>query len=222
MLKHENIVEILGVFEEPNIMLIMEFVPHGSLESYLKIYKDRLQTRQLLNYAFDISQGMEYLGKKNIVHRDLAARNILVVDDYHVKISDFGLAQVMEKNYYILKTNRDLPMKWYALESLTNLKFSSKSDVWSFGVTLFEMFSRGEEPNLPKFDKAAPEGEGLEQQQIIAALEAGQRLPCPNLCPQSVYVRILYPCWDKDPHIRPTFTHLGHVIDEMRQLEIDS
>lgn len=113
-LQHPNIVEILGVSREPDISLVMEYVQHGSLNSYLKINKESLHEKQLLKYALDIAKGMEYLGKKNIVHRDLAARNILVVDENHVKISDFGLAQVMGANdYYILKTNRELPIKWY-------------------------------------------------------------------------------------------------------------
>lgn len=219
MLKHENIVEILGVFNEPDIMLIMEYVPHGSLETYLKIYKDRLSTKQLLSYSFDIAQGMDYLGKKNIVHRDLAARNILVVDDNHVKISDFGLAQVMEKNYYIIRTHRDLPIKWYAIESLREHKFSTKSDVWSYGVTLFEMFSLGEEPNLPVNSDNEKPIQGQEQQTLLKILESGIRLPCPTMCPQSIYVRILYPCWDKDPYSRPTFSQLGLIIDEMKRLE---
>lgn len=104
--------EILGVL--PEIALVMEFVQHGSLQSYLKIYKESLSERQLLKYALDIAKGMDYLGTKNVVHRDLAARNILVVDDNHVKISDFGLAQFLGSNdYYILKTNRELPIKWY-------------------------------------------------------------------------------------------------------------
>lgn len=112
-MKHPNIVEILGVLNEPEVSLVMEFVQHGSFQSYLKINKDHLKEKQLLKYASDITLGMAYLGERKIVHRDLAARNILVVDENHVKISDFGLAQVLgADNYYIMKTNRDLPIKW--------------------------------------------------------------------------------------------------------------
>lgn len=115
-LKHVNVVEILGILHDPDLQLVMEFVPHGSLQSYLKIYKDRLTVPQLLNYASGIAAGMDYLGTKNIVHRDLAARNILVVDEKTVKISDFGLAQSMgTSDYYYLKTTRDLPLKWLEL-----------------------------------------------------------------------------------------------------------
>ncbi|XP_017778377.1 PREDICTED: tyrosine-protein kinase hopscotch [Nicrophorus vespilloides] len=209
-LKHPNIVQILGVLQEPEISLVMEFVNHGSLQSYLKIYKDTLTSKQLLKYASDIAEGMHYLGSKNIVHRDLAARNILVVDENHVKISDFGLAQVVINDYYILTTVRELPIKWYALESLRDGKFSIKSDVWSYGVTMCEMFSNGDEPNLP-----VSETEGQEQQILLDALEKGTRFPCPLKCPQSVYVRVIYPCWYKDPHIRPSFQEIGVEIEKL-------
>lgn len=95
----------------------MEYIENGSLQSYLKIHRDKIKQHHLLKFALDIAEGMEYLGKKHIVHRDLAARNILVANENLVKISDFGLAQVTggKEDYYILKTNRDLPIKWYAL-----------------------------------------------------------------------------------------------------------
>ena len=106
-------VEILGVISEPDVCLVMEFLKHGSLQSYLAINREVLDHKKLLSFALDISTGMDYLGRKSIVHRDLATRNILVADENTVKISDFGLAQVMGKNdYYILQTNRDLPIKW--------------------------------------------------------------------------------------------------------------
>ncbi|XP_045460768.1 tyrosine-protein kinase hopscotch isoform X2 [Harmonia axyridis] len=206
-LQHPNIVEILGVVRDPEILLIMEFVQHGSLQSYLKINKDSLHTKQLLKYALDIAKGMHYLGQKNIVHRDLAARNILVVDENHIKISDFGLAQAIGTNeYYILKTNRELPIKWYAPESLRDGKFSVRSDVWSFGVTMCEMFNCGEEPKLANMDDV--EQKGQEQEILLNALATGARFPCPPMCPQAVHIRIIYPCWQNDPHERPSFSKL--------------
>ncbi|CAH1999123.1 unnamed protein product [Acanthoscelides obtectus] len=213
-LEHPNIVSILGVLREPEISLVMEFVPHGSLQSYLKINKERLEEPQLLKYALDIAEGMDYLGKKSIVHRDLAARNILVVDENQVKISDFGLAQVMGTNdYYILKTpNRELPIKWYAPESLRDGKFSVRSDVWSYGVTLCEMFNYGEEPNLmiPEEEMEAPQ-----QQILLQALEKGARFPCPPKCSNAIYVRIIRPCWQAESHLRPPFCKL---IEEVKDL----
>ncbi|XP_031329480.1 tyrosine-protein kinase hopscotch [Photinus pyralis] len=213
-LTHPNIVDILGVLQEPEVSLVMEFVHHGSLQSYLKIYRESLTIKQLLKYALDIAKGMNYLGTKHIVHRDLAARNILVVDENHVKISDFGLAQVMEGNeYYIIKTNRDLPIKWYAPESLRDGKFSTRSDVWSYGVTMCEMFAYGEEPKLqlPKPDDSV----GQEQQILLNAIESGTRFPCPPMCPPSVYVRIIYPCWQANPHDRPSFFELCEETEDL-------
>jgi serine/threonine protein kinase len=106
-------VEVLGVTAVPEGCLVMEFIKHGSLQSYLKIHRETLSHKRLLDFALNIVSGMEYLGCMNIVHRDLAARNILVASENLVKISDFGLAQVMGKDdYYILQTNRNLPIKW--------------------------------------------------------------------------------------------------------------
>ncbi|KAG8222937.1 hypothetical protein J437_LFUL000232 [Ladona fulva] len=229
-LKHPNIVEIKGIIEEGG-GLVMEFVKHGSLLSYLKINKETLTDLNLLKFAMDVAEGMEYLGKKNIVHRDLAARNILVANKNHVKISDFGLAQVMDQdNYYILKTNRELPIKWYAPESLQDGKFSTRSDVWSYGVTLFEMFSRGEDPKLqthaPRNQKIVnasgkeiPQGSGRderqEQEALLEALACGTRLPCPTQCSQEIYVRLMLPCWQFQSQSRPSFGQLSNTVREL-------
>ncbi|XP_012288894.1 tyrosine-protein kinase hopscotch [Orussus abietinus] len=216
-LKHPNVVEILGVISEPEVCLVMEFVKHGSLQSYLAIHREALTHKRLLGFALDIATGMEYLGRKCIVHRDLAARNILVADENRVKISDFGLAQVTGKNdYYILQTNRDLPIKWYAPESLRDGKFSPRSDVWSFGVTMYETFGLGEDPKLPGVGNSNILGDGnangVESEEgtgeLLAALERGARLPCPPTCPQAVYVKLMYPCWHLDSHRRPNFSTL--------------
>ncbi|CAH1103307.1 unnamed protein product [Psylliodes chrysocephalus] len=215
-LEHPNIVKIIGVQRESEILLVMEFVPHGSLQSYLKINRESLQEAQLLNYALDIAKGMDYLGKEKIVHRDLAARNILVVDENHVKISDFGLAQVMSTDdYYYMKTpNRELPIKWFAPESLRDGKFSVRSDVWSYGVTMCEMFNYGEEPVLANVTEKIDEGVP-QQQALLTALEGGARFPCPPKCPRAVYVRIIHPCWETNPHKRPLFSAIAEEIQEL-------
>ncbi|XP_065168066.1 tyrosine-protein kinase hopscotch-like [Atheta coriaria] len=214
-LNHKNIVRILSALSsEEGIMMVMEFVPHGSLETYLKINKDTLHDQQLLRYASGIAEGMAYLGQMKIVHRDLAARNILVVDENHVKISDFGLARVItSEDYYILKTDRELPIKWYALESLLHGRFSSKSDVWSYGVTLAEMYLRGEDLKLPFVSQT----DVPDHEQLVKALESGLRIPCPPKCPQSIYVDVIYPCWNADSHQRPTFQALHQRISELLQ-----
>nr|XP_018902060.1 PREDICTED: tyrosine-protein kinase hopscotch [Bemisia tabaci] len=214
-LKHPNIVSIEGVIQEPEYCLIMEYVPYGSLQCYLKIHGDVLRNEcesLFLKYALDISSGMEYLSSRKIVHRDLAARNILVVNQRTVKISDFGLAQFTgSSDYYILKTNRDLPIKWYAPESLSAGRFSQRSDVWSFGVTLFEIFSFGDDPRITEAE--LPQEELLEQQQVL--LKNGTRLPCPECCPQEVYVDIISPCWRYESKDRPTFSDLVCSIEKI-------
>lgn len=213
-LKHKNIVEIIGAFHEPDLSLVMEYVQHGSLQTYLKINKETLTPESLLKFALDVACGMDYLGKKNIVHRDLAARNILVASENHVKISDFGLAQMVGQNsYYILKTNRELPIKWYAPESLKDGKFSHRSDVWSYGVTLYEMFSLGEDPKLECCTN------DMDQSKLLEALESGARLQCPPTCPQTIYVKLIVPCWKLDSKDRPIFAKIFDTIQKLRRLQ---
>lgn len=202
-LQHKNIVEIKGVVEDPKTLLVMEFVPFGSMLVYIKTQKDRLKEKQLLKFALDISEGMEYLGQKEIVHRDLAARNILVSSEDTVKISDFGLAQMTgHRNYYKLKTNRNLPIRWYAPETLQYWKFTFKSDVWSFGITLWEMFSYGQEPIIEdcKADDVS---------ELLKTLESGKRLCCPGPCSVRIYTHLMKRCWESHPHDRPDFSQLS-------------
>ncbi|XP_066257101.1 uncharacterized protein [Euwallacea similis] len=220
-LKHPNIVHILGVLRDPDLQLVMEYVPDGCLQAHLKHKKDELQIPLLLKYASDIAQGMDYLGTKNIVHRDLAARNILVVERSHVKISDFGLAQFIgSDDYYTVRNrNRELPLKWYAPESFGfEGKFSVRSDVWSYGVTLYEMFAYGDSPpELGNLD-SAPEGQEQAslQKSMLDAIYRGARYPCPEHCPQAVYFNVIKPCWELDPHARPTFKDLIAEVDKLK------
>jgi Janus kinase 2 len=159
---------------------------------------------------------MHYLEQNSIVHRDLAARNVLVtrnssllLSDTVCKIADFGLAQYTNHyGYYESTNNRDLPLQWYAPETISNLKFSSKSDVWSYGVTLFEMFSFGETPRL--VPKTEFKGEDL-----LLALQSGIRLKCPKICPQIVYEELMMSCWNYETDQRPTF---AEIIDKARNI----
>ncbi|XP_055375626.1 tyrosine-protein kinase hopscotch [Condylostylus longicornis] len=208
-LDHPNIVKILKWNKRPQISIIMEFVECGSFIIYLSSQKPNLTNDILLNFALDIANGMHYLREKKIIHRDLAARNILVDNDC-VKISDFGLAQYADsEGYYLVKSDRAIPIIWYAPETIRTNKFSFQSDVWSYGVTLFEMFSRGEKPNL------IPNKE-VNQAEFLNLLEIGQRLPKPIICPDSVYEQLMRPCWYANPKERPTFKDIIETIKRLQ------
>uniref|UniRef100_A0A8C1LQN7 Tyrosine-protein kinase n=1 Tax=Cyprinus carpio TaxID=7962 RepID=A0A8C1LQN7_CYPCA len=145
-LQHENIVKYKGVCYSAgrrNLRLVMEYLPHGSLRDYLNKNRDRIDHKKLLHYASQICKGMEYLATKRYIHRDLATRNILVESEFKVKIGDFGLTKVLPqgKEYYKVKEPGESPIFWYAPESLTESKFSVASDIWSFGVVLYELFT---------------------------------------------------------------------------------
>ncbi|KAM7369106.1 hypothetical protein PAMP_013401 [Pampus punctatissimus] len=145
-LHHENIVKYKGVCYSAgrrNLRLIMEYLPYGSLRDYLTKHKDRFDCKKLLHYASQICKGMDYLAIKRYIHRDLATRNILVESEMRVKIGDFGLTKVLpqDKEYYTVREPGESPIFWYAPESLTESKFSVASDVWSFGVVLYELFT---------------------------------------------------------------------------------
>ncbi|MCJ8741247.1 hypothetical protein PDJAM_G00068510 [Pangasius djambal] len=145
-LQHENIVKYKGVCYtagRKNLRLVMEYLPFGSLREYLAKNKERFDHKKLLHYASQICKGMDYLGSKRYIHRDLATRNILVESEMRVKIGDFGLTKVLpqDKDYYTVKEPGESPIFWYAPESLMESKFSVASDVWSFGVVLYELFT---------------------------------------------------------------------------------
>ncbi|XP_054727303.1 tyrosine-protein kinase hopscotch [Anastrepha obliqua] len=211
-LNHPNVVKIKYSVNEP-ISIIMEYVSGGSFHVYLRSQRPNLTNERLLRFASDIAKGMDYLASKKIIHRDLATRNILVDKD-RVKISDFGLAQFANADgYYLVASQRDIPIKWYSPESIAYNKFSLKSDVWSYGVTLFEMFSRGEMPNLdPKREIA--------QEEFLQRLQQGERLQKPDLCPQIVYNKLMLPCWQADPKARPTFAMLLNAIQTIEEREV--
>uniref|UniRef100_A0A8C5HSV9 Tyrosine-protein kinase n=1 Tax=Gouania willdenowi TaxID=441366 RepID=A0A8C5HSV9_GOUWI len=153
-LQHENIVKYKGVCYSAgrkNLRLIMEYLPFGSLRDYLMKNKERIDHKILVHYTSQICKGMEYLASKRYIHRDLATRNILVESEQRVKIGDFGLTKVLpqDKEYYMVKEPGESPIFWYAPESLTESKFSVASDVWSFGVVLYELFTHSDKNCSP-------------------------------------------------------------------------
>ncbi|KAK3603679.1 hypothetical protein CHS0354_023276 [Potamilus streckersoni] len=206
-LKHECIVNFLGICESDkhDLMLVEEFIAMGSMLDFIIDCQDQIHVpNDLYLWAAQIAYGMMYLEEQKLVHRDLAARNILLQSKQRAKISDFGLSRALGSNsdYYKASTGGRWPIKWYAPECVNYGQFSHASDVWSFGVTLWEMFSFGEPPY--------GEMKGIE---VIQYIESGKRLERPEKCPPKVY-EIMNNCWKKDAKERPTFKYLNQHFEE--------
>ncbi|XP_068445642.1 tyrosine-protein kinase JAK1 [Clinocottus analis] len=221
---HENIVKYKGICQEEGgqaIKLIMEYLPLGSLKEYLPRNKSKTSLSTLLSYSVQICKGMDYLGSRNYIHRDLAARNVLVENERTVKIADFGLTKSIKDNegYYTVKDENVSPVFWYAPECLTQCKFYLASDVWSFGVTMYELITYcdpSKTPMLLFFDMI-----GLSRGQttiirLIKVLMEGKRLPHPEGCPEPVY-ELMRRCWETAPDLRITFKRLVEDLTKMQQ-----
>ncbi|XP_078525427.1 tyrosine-protein kinase JAK3 [Lissotriton helveticus] len=204
-----------------NLRLVMEYLPNGSLREYLQNNRERLNSWNLLLFASQICKGMEYLGTQRYVHRDLAVRNILVQSHNHVKIGDFGLAKILpqDKEYYVVRERGESPIFWYAPESLADSIFSRESDVWSFGVVLYELFTYAEKSKNPPtvfLHMMGPEKQLQLVNNLLELLRDGQRLPAPPGCPSEVY-SLMQRCWDSKPKERPTFSDLGFSVDTLKR-----
>jgi len=227
-LSHENIVKIRGYITNigADTIIVMEFIREGSLDRYLQVNRRTLDyPRQLFGYAQNIVDGMEYLTQNKIIHRDLAARNILVSDHETVKISDFGLARhVTDSDYYVMQSTTNIPVKWLALECLLQSKYSHASDVWSFGVTLWEMFTFGQTPALTGCENFFQHGATYDKHRQdlkdwIGKLEAGVRLPQTDYCHSYLYNKVMRPCWVAEAGHRPTFNQLKLML---KQAELEA
>ncbi|XP_015772818.1 PREDICTED: fibroblast growth factor receptor 2-like [Acropora digitifera] len=211
--QHKNIVNLLGACTRgKRLMVIMEFAPNGSLLSFLRGKRETYDASwiktmndpekeftlvDLVMIGFQVARGMSFLASRKCVHRDLAARNILVGEDYVMKIADFGLARdIYKDDLYVKKTQGLLPVKWMAPESLFDRIYTEKTDVWSFGVLLWETFTLGGTP-YP----------GLPTEQLLDYLSDGKRMEMPAKCPLEVYT-IMRDCWINEPDQRPQFRTL--------------
>ncbi|NXK98027.1 MERTK kinase, partial [Formicarius rufipectus] len=205
---HPNVIKLLGVCIElssqqvPKPMVILPFMKYGDLHSFL--LRSRLEMapqfvppQTLVKFMVDIALGMEYLSSRNFLHRDLAARNCMLRDDMTVCVADFGLSKkIYSGDYYRQGRIAKMPVKWIAIESLADRVYTTKSDVWAFGVTMWEIATRGMTP-YP----------GVQNHEIYEFLFQGQRLKKPEDCSEELY-EIMSACWRADPAARPTFSQL--------------
>ncbi|XP_012266397.1 tyrosine kinase receptor Cad96Ca isoform X2 [Athalia rosae] len=220
---HPNVVRLLGCCTEREPMfVILEYVSGGKLQSFLRASREErnhggpgLTSRDLTGFVYQIARGMEYLATKGVIHRDLAARNILIDENRACKVADFGFARDVAVNQmYERKSEGRLPIRWMAPESLYDNIFSVKSDIWSFGVLIWEIVTLGSTP-YP----------GLAAAEVMRRIKEGYRLDRPEHCKRELY-NIMYYCWDKNPASRPSFTELvnlaeGLLLDETDYIELD-
>uniref|UniRef100_A0A8B9RMM6 Fibroblast growth factor receptor n=1 Tax=Astyanax mexicanus TaxID=7994 RepID=A0A8B9RMM6_ASTMX len=223
--KHKNIINLLGACTQDGpLYVLVEYASKGNLREYLrarrppgmdysfdtcKIPNETLTFKDLVSCAYQVARGMEYLASQKCIHRDLAARNVLVTEDNVMKIADFGLARdVHNIDYYKKTTNGRLPVKWMAPEALFDRVYTHQSDVWSYGVLLWEIFTLGGSP-YP----------GIPVEELFKLLKEGHRMDKPANCTHELYM-IMRECWHAVPSQRPTFRQL--VEDHDRVLSMTS
>ncbi|EDW81025.2 uncharacterized protein Dwil_GK11836 [Drosophila willistoni] len=231
--RHPNIINLLGCCSQSGpLYVIVEYAPHGNLKDFL--FKNRpygrdpldssksppsplpppqhlINEKDLIKFAHQIARGMDYLASRRCIHRDLAARNVLVSDDYVLKIADFGLARdIQSTDYYRKNTNGRLPIKWMAPESLQEKFYDSKSDVWSYGILLWEIMTFGAQP-YPAIMSA---------EELYSYLMSGQRMEKPSKCSINIYI-LMRQCWHFNADDRPPFTEIVEYMDKLLQAKED-
>ncbi|XP_056318992.1 fibroblast growth factor receptor 1-A isoform X3 [Danio aesculapii] len=216
--KHKNIINLLGACTQDGpLYVIVEFAAKGNLREYLRVRRppgmeycynpdqvpvENMSIKDLVSCAYQVARGMEYLASKKCIHRDLAARNVLVTEDNVMKIADFGLARdIHHIDYYKKTTNGRLPVKWMAPEALFDRIYTHQSDVWSFGVLLWEIFTLGGSP-YP----------GVPVEELFKLLKEGHRMDRPSTCTHELYM-MMRDCWHAVPSQRPTFKQLVEDLD---------
>ncbi|XP_067108605.1 tyrosine-protein kinase Lyn [Osmerus mordax] len=203
-LQHERLVRLYAVVTKtPPIYIITEFMSNGSLLDFLKSEAGcKIQLPKLIDFSAQIAEGMAYIEKKNYIHRDLRAANVLVSESLLCKIADFGLARVIEDDQYTAREGAKFPIKWTAPEAINYGSFTIKSDMWSFGVLLYEILTYGKIP-YP----------GMSNGEVMTSVQRGYRMPRPENCPSELY-DIMSTCWKTKPEDRPTFDYIQSVLDD--------
>ncbi|EFA11574.2 fibroblast growth factor receptor homolog 1 isoform X2 [Tribolium castaneum] len=220
--KHNNIINLLGCCTQGGpLYVVVEYAPYGNLRDFLRQHrpssgyepaigleekeKKTLTQKDLVSFAYQVARGMEYLASRRCIHRDLAARNVLVSDDYFLKIADFGLARDIHCNdYYRKTTDGRLPVKWMAPEALFHRVYTTQSDVWSYGILLWEIMTLGGTPypSVPSVEK------------LFQLLRNGHRMEKPPCCSLEIYM-LMRECWSYKPNERPTFSQLVEDLDRI-------
>nr|CAI5832845.1 unnamed protein product [Callosobruchus analis] len=201
---HPHIIKLIGVCSESPVWIVMELARLGELRAYLQNHKSRLDLANLLLYAYQLSTALSYLESKKYVHRDIAARNVLVSTDKCVKLADFGLSRWMgdDQSYYKASKGK-LPVKWMSPESINFRRFTTASDVWMFGVCIWEILMYGVKPF-----------QGVKNNDVIGKIENGERLALPPNCPPRLY-SLMSQCWSYEPSKRPSFKDIKEILQEI-------
>ena len=201
---HPNLVQLYAVCSKQEcIYLVIELMKNGSLLEFLRQRGQPLKEHQLIDIGKQVASGMAYLEGRNFVHRELAAKNVLVGDNSVCKVSDYGLTRLIDEDEYDSRVGAKFPIKWTAPEAAMYNRFTVKSDVWSFGIVLYEIITRGRTPYA-----------GLTGRQILEEVSCGRyRMPCPKDCPVKLHDMMLE-CWSQEPENRPSFCNLEQQLEE--------
>jgi len=202
--KHPRCLRCYGIFQQDSkLYLVTEFAAQGSLLNLLRNQSGSFSKRVLYQMASDAAAGMHYLESMKIVHRDLSARNLLVDSNGGTNVADFGLSRSTVDNIYKSNDRSTIPIRWTAPEAIQYGQYSSKSDVWSFGVVMYEIITEGKIPYT-----------AMSNAEVFQKIQEGYRMPCPKESDPEFYALMLR-CWEAKPEARPSFLELKREIDTM-------